>query len=118
VAAAGNTASPPDLGGIAAYPRKNGEPVFDEPWQSRAFGMVASLYEEGVFEWDEFKERLIAHIAAHEEEDRGSGLEAGRYYEHWMAAFYDLAVDKGLLAQAEITEREHDFRTGVRRDVY
>jgi len=34
----------PEMDGALAYPRRNGEPVFDAPWQSRAFGMVVSLH--------------------------------------------------------------------------
>ena len=35
--------------GAAAVPRKNGELVFDAPWQSRAFGMVVGLVQKGLF---------------------------------------------------------------------
>ena len=33
--------------GQAALPRKNGELVFDEPWQGRVFGMAVALHERG-----------------------------------------------------------------------
>jgi nitrile hydratase accessory protein len=108
----------PELEGVAAHPRKNGEPIFDAPWQSRAFGMVASLYEQDIFAWEEFKQRLIDHIAADEAPDRQTDDGAGRYYEHWMSAFYDLVIDKQLLAPWEIEERESEFRTGKRREVF
>ncbi len=54
----------PEMEGAAAYPRKNGEPVFDAPWQRRAFGMVVQLHVSGVYHWDEIKRRLIHEIAA------------------------------------------------------
>jgi nitrile hydratase accessory protein len=106
----------PPLPAAADYPRRNGEPVFDEPWQSRAFGMVIALYRQGAFEWDEFKERLIAQIAADPERDDDPS--AARYYEHWTAAFYDLALAKGILDGDAVTEREGEFRTGARREVF
>jgi nitrile hydratase accessory protein len=106
----------PELGGIADYPRRNGEPVFDEPWQSRAFGIVVALHDQGAFEWDEFKERLIAHIADDRVPDDDPA--AARYYEYWTAAFYDLALAKGLLDAGEVAKREREFRTGARREVF
>ncbi len=37
-----------DLTGDEALPRKNGELVFNEPWEGRAFGLAAALTEGGV----------------------------------------------------------------------
>ena len=51
------------LEGAAAIPRSNGEPLFSAPWQSRAFGMAMTLSEQGAFEWEDFRARLIAEIA-------------------------------------------------------
>jgi len=53
----------PEMSGTVAYPRKNGEPVFDAPWQSRAFGMVVRLHTAGVYPWDDFKTLLIDEIS-------------------------------------------------------
>ena len=53
-----------DVSGPAAIPRRNGEPVFNEPWESRVFGAAVALCERGLFEWDEFRDRLIAEIAS------------------------------------------------------
>ena len=48
--------------GAAALPRRNGEIVFDAPWQSRAFGLAVGLSQAGVYPWDDFRESLIAAI--------------------------------------------------------
>jgi nitrile hydratase accessory protein len=102
----------PPLEDPIAPPRSNGEPVFEEPWQSRAFGMVVTLHQQGAFAWDDFRERLIAEVAAAE-------AGAGRpYYESWLAAFQRLAVEKGLLTADELTARRDEFATGARHDVY
>src|SRR5215831_1472013 len=67
--------------GTAALPRKNGELVFNAPWESRAFGMAAALYEQGLYQrWDEFRDRLIAEIAASEKRHR-EHEEPWNYYE-------------------------------------
>ena len=56
---------PMDVEGPAAPPRSNGELVFAEPWESRAFAMAVALCEAGVFTWREFQGALIARIARH-----------------------------------------------------
>ena len=45
-------------------PRRNGELVFEAPWESRAFGMVAAYLETTGLEWEHFRRHLIAAIAA------------------------------------------------------
>ena len=37
-----------DMEGQLAIPRKNGEPVFEAPWEARAFGMAVVLNEKQV----------------------------------------------------------------------
>jgi hypothetical protein len=56
--------APLDAEGPATPPRSNGELVFAEPWESRAFGMAVTLYEAGVFTWPRFQAAPIARIAA------------------------------------------------------
>ena len=80
-------------------PRANGEPVFEEPWQSRAFGMVLAMYEAGACPWDEFKDRLISEIAADPD---------GPYYERWLAAFERVVVDAGLVDPDALAERARE----------
>ena len=106
----------PEMEGLASYPRKNGELIFEEPWQSRAFGMVVALHQEGLFHWDEFKERLIAEtLSAGKREERPTDPV---YYEHWLTAFWKLLYDKGILREAEMEARKAEFESGLRREVY
>ena len=68
--------APMDMEGPAAPPRSNGELVFAEPWESRAFGMAVTLSEAGVFTWPQFQAALIARIARWRgDTDRGRALE-------------------------------------------
>ena len=62
-------------------PRKNGELIFDEPWQSRAFGMAVALNEDQCYPWDDFRDRLIAQIADADARDDPAG-----YYERCKRA--------------------------------
>ncbi len=110
------TSAVPEMEGELAYPRSNGEPVFDAPWQSRAFGMVVDLHKAGQFPWDDFKGRLIAEVRAGRPAD--APADAPEYYYQWVAAFTRLVVETGLLDEDEIAAREHEFQTGVRQDVF
>jgi nitrile hydratase accessory protein len=106
----------PEMEGFASYPRKNGEPVFEELWQRRAFSMVVALHQEGLFRWDEFKEWLIAEISsAGKREERATD---SAYYEHWLTAFWKLLSDKGILREAEMEARKAEFESGLRKEIY
>ena len=89
-----------DLSSPAAIPRRNGEPVFNEPWESRTFGMAVALCESGMFKWDEFRDRLIAEITA--SDARGDHTS---YYERFLGALAQLLAVKGLCPANEIELR-------------
>jgi nitrile hydratase accessory protein len=90
--------------GPAAPPRRNGELVFEAPWQSRAFSLAVALCEQGRFAWPEFQQRLIAELAEHEAA-RAEG-EPYRYWSCWLEALESLAADKGWAAPEVVAERE------------
>jgi len=99
--------------GAAAVPRKNGELVFAAPWEGRAFGMAVALSEEGLYDWEEFRQRLIAQIG----EAEARGVDSA-YYERWLAAFERLLVERGILTAQEIEERTYQFEYGERDEVF
>ncbi len=89
-----------NLGGAIAPPRKNGELVFEHPWEGRAFGIAIALCERKAYDWEEFRSRLIAEIAAFER--RNPGAEGFSYYRCWAAALERLLEDKGICTAKEI----------------
>jgi nitrile hydratase accessory protein len=93
------------LDGPAALPRRNGELVFEAPWEGRAFGMAVVLNQKGVYPWDEFRDRLVQRIA---EDSPG-------YYESWLGAFESVLLARGLVAPEELAARARDFKE-LRRD--
>jgi len=103
-----------DLGvTAAAVPRRNGELVFDEPWQGRVFGMAVALSEQGQLPWEEFRQALIAEIAAGEA--RGGEF---RYYHAWLAAFERVLAERGAVRPDELEETTFQFEFGERDEVY
>jgi nitrile hydratase accessory protein len=99
--------------GPAALPRRNGELVFEEPWQGRVFGMAVALHEQGAYEWEEFRQALIDRIAAAER--RGGPFV---YYEIWLETFESLLSTKGLVTRDELDETTYQFEFGERDDVF
>ena len=90
--------------GAAALPRWNGELVFESPWQGRAFGLAVSLVEQGGYEWEDFRQLLISHIAKGQNEP----VEPA-YYERWIAALEELAISKHLTTRDELDRRMQEL---------
>ncbi|MFJ9733591.1 nitrile hydratase accessory protein [Streptomyces sp. NPDC101171] len=95
--------APLDIEGPAAPPRSNGELIFAEPWESRAFGMALSLYEAKAFTWPQFQAALISRIAAWEA--AAAPNEPYNYYRLWLAALEDVLADVRAVSEDEITAR-------------
>ncbi|BBY17160.1 nitrile hydratase accessory protein [Mycolicibacterium litorale] len=91
-----------DTEGPAAPPRANGELVFEEPWESRAFGMAVLLSEAGVFTWPQFRDALVARIDRWESSHDGGGW---HYYRHWLGALEDVLSAHGTVATDRVTVR-------------
>jgi cobaltochelatase CobN len=98
-----------ELEGVTGVPRRNGELVFDAPWQGRAFGMAVALSEAGLFPWEEFRHALIGEIAAAEV----AGGEFS-YYAAWLAAFERVLAARNVLTPAELEEVTFQFEFGER----
>ena len=96
-----------DADGPAAPPRRNGELVFEAPWEGRLFALTLSLHRAGLFAWEEFRARLIAEIRAFEAARRPPA--EWSYYQRWQAAFEALLAAKGLCAPSELDLRVRAF---------
>ena len=87
-------------GGAEALPRRNGELVFQAPWESRAFGVAVALHDAGAIDFERFRAHLIAEIAAHRAEADGEA-----YYAHWLDALQRVLLEDGVVSDAELDER-------------
>lgn len=89
-----------EINSPAAIPRRNGEPVFNEPWESRVFGMAIGLCQHGLYGWDEFREHLIADISSADARHEDS-----TYYERFLRVLQRLLVEKQICLDEEIGQR-------------
>ena len=97
--------------GDAALPRDNGELVFQAPWEGRAFGIAVAMNEDGVYDWTEFRDRLVDEI---DEAERGGPPSS--YYERWLASIERLAVERGFITADELDARTAEYASGERDD--
>jgi len=88
-----------------SLPRKNGELVFEAPWEGRAFGMAVVMHDRGTYQWHDFRDRLVEHITD----------ASVPYYESWLSALESLLLGHGLIEQDELETRFQDFKE-LRRD--
>jgi nitrile hydratase accessory protein len=101
-----------DVDGPAAPPRRNGELVFQEPWEGRAFGLAVTLRDRGRLPWEAFRARLIAAIAVGDRRRAEEGRPG--YYENWLTALRSLLEESGILTKDEIDRRVRQFARGER----
>ncbi|MBS7537799.1 nitrile hydratase accessory protein [Ancylobacter lacus] len=62
--------------------------TFAAPWEAKAFALVVTLHEAGLFGWREFADRLSAEIHANPDE---------AYYRCWFAAAVRLLAEKAII---------------------
>ena len=75
--------------GAAALPRRNGELIFEAPWQGRAFAMALGVTERLGLPWAEFQRHLIAEIVARPDTP---------YWECWLEALERLVIERGVVS--------------------
>jgi nitrile hydratase accessory protein len=99
----------PRLSGEAAVPLQEGEPVFQAPWEARAFAMALALFEQGQYSWKEFQEILIDEIGTASAHGARAGTPAPAYYEHWLRAFEQLLSKKGVILEEQLEARASEL---------
>jgi nitrile hydratase accessory protein len=78
----------------APLPRTNGELVFEEVWQGRALGLGVVVLERIHAPWSEFRDHLVAAIAAHLPAPNETAATA--YYSAWLDAVEAMLATRGL----------------------
>ena len=94
-----------DVDGPAAPPRSNGELVFAEPWEGRAFGLTMALVHGGVLDYETFRTALIDRIRAQE----AASVADFSYYRCWLAALEQVLGRAGLVSSDDVLRRTAEF---------
>ena len=89
-----------DLSLLKGLPVDDDSPVFREPWEAQTFGMTLTLYERGLFTWNEWAQALSAQILA--AQAQGDPDLGNTYYRHWLAALEALVSIKGVSSPEEL----------------
>jgi nitrile hydratase accessory protein len=80
------------------------EPVFNEPWEARAFALIVAMSQAGHFTWGQWVESLANEIAQAKAIEAAGGKPAS-YYEQWQAAAEKLMIDKGMTSVDQLRAR-------------
>lgn len=96
-----------DVDGPAAPPRSNGELVFAEPWEGRAFGLVMALVDRGVVAYDDFRHALVDRVAAWEAAPPPG--ETWSYYRCWLQALEQVLAERALVTPDDLDARAQAF---------
>jgi nitrile hydratase accessory protein len=100
------------LGAADSPPRDNGSLRFERPWEGRAFGIAIALSKQGHYEWEEFRQGLMASIAqwesAHPLDDP-----SWDYYQRWLLALERLIVDYDIVDADELRARTEEQLSGL-----
>jgi len=73
-------------------PHCDGEPVFEQPWQAKAFAMVVELNRKEVFSWKEWAGGLSDNIRDYEASDQM--IDGDTYYRLWLKTLEELVRRK------------------------
>jgi nitrile hydratase accessory protein len=92
------------MGAPERPPRADVALYFAEHWERSAFGIALALAREGHFEWEEFRQQLIASIGTWEGEHELADL-SWDYYEQWLNALEAVVVASGLASREELNMR-------------
>jgi nitrile hydratase accessory protein len=84
--------------------RFNGKLCFSAAWERQAFGVALALSKAGHFDWEDFRQKLIAAIG---EWENSHSLDdpSWSYYERWLTALERLVVEAQLATTEEIEAR-------------
>jgi nitrile hydratase accessory protein len=97
-----NAASP--LLACALPAEVDGDRVFAEPWEAKAFAMIVTLAQGGHFSWAEWVECFSKEVAAAAAVEAAGGAPK-TYYAQWLDAAEKLLVGKGLTSAAQLAAK-------------
>lgn len=95
------TTSPNDNSPLSVSLRSENEPIFQAPWEAKAFAIVNQLAKTRRYSWSEWTEQFAQEISAAENES----TDTSSYYERWVRACEKLLITKGILEPLAVEQR-------------
>ncbi len=77
-------------------PKRGDAPIFNEPWEARAYAITLKLQERGLFTWSEWNAAL-AHEINRAQQNGDQDLDIS-YYIHWLQALETLLAQRSITA--------------------
>ena len=93
---------------LPALPRDQDGPVFNQPWEAKAFALAVRLSEAGCFTWPEWVRIFSQEIKAAQE--RGDPDLGDTYYQHWLNALERICAAKDLVGCEDMRRRKATWR--------
>lgn len=84
-----------------APPRQDGHLRFDREWEKMAFGVAIALSKQGYYEWEDFRQTLMATIKEWESTHDLDDPEWD-YYQCWLSALEKIVVASGVIEAGEL----------------
>lgn len=97
-----------DLKRTPHLPHDEGGPVFNAPWEAKAFAMTVDLHKRGVFAWSEWCETLSEEIKL--AQAAGDPDLGDTYYKHWLSALEKLIMAKKVSTSESLLAAKEDWR--------
>ncbi len=89
------------MGGTDTPPRLNGTLCFEHEWERSAFGIALDLAKQGFFEWEDFRQELIAEIKQWESEHPLQDP-SWDYYQLWLNALESTLIKAEVINSDEL----------------
>lgn len=89
-------------------PRDEEGPVFDKPWQAKAFSLIVHLHRAELFPWAEWVRTFSEAIKAAPAQPGESVNDA--YYRQWATAMENMITALHLTAPDDIGRRTQEWR--------
>ncbi len=93
-----------DASAVGPLRCRDGEPLFQEPWQAKSLAIAARLVEAGYFSPSDWSEALGAEIRKAARDDAPDDQES--YYAAVLRALEQLLEARDLIAGADISDRK------------
>ncbi len=91
---------------LSASAQKDNEPVFQAPWEARAFAIVNQLANALEYSWSEWTDQFVEEISVAENDP----TDTSSYYERWVRTCEKLLIAKGILNPLAIDQRIKELR--------